>query len=116
MKRVLCTAILAACLLPGIATAKSDKPADYLNDKELFLCENDQLTEHLKILYSDPDDRLRVLYVTGASEVSRSAEGLKCKVTLVHTRGRMDGIVEYHTEDGHELYGFKPTPRSSRRR
>jgi hypothetical protein len=98
----------ALVLMSTAAFAKDDKP-DYLKDKETYACENEQLADHLKILYSDSNDLIRVVYVKGASEVSRTADGVKCKITLVHQRGKLNGIVHYHYEDGHALYGFKPT-------
>lgn len=106
MKKLL-LAMTAMLLVSGAAYAKEDKP-DYLNNKEDYVCDNDQLADHLKVLYSDPDDVIRVIYVKGAKELSRTADGLRCQITLVATRGRLDGVVHYQYEDGHALYGFKP--------
>jgi hypothetical protein len=107
MRKLITAAALV--LMSTAAFAKDDQP-DYLNDKQTYACENEQLAEHLKLLYED--DRglfsIQVLYVKGATELSRTADGLKCKITLVHSRGRINGIVTYKYEDGHALYGFKP--------
>ena len=75
---------------------------------ENYVCDDEQLTDQLKALYSDNNDVIRVLYVKGAKEVSRTADGLKCKITLVASRGNIDGLVTYKYEDGHALYGFQP--------
>lgn len=109
MTRSILTAA-ALVLLTTTAFAKDDKP-DYLNDKETYACENEQIAERLKMLYED-DSKLtkpQVLYVKGATEISRTADGVKCKITMVHSRGKLNGIVTYQYEDGHALYGFKPT-------
>ena len=105
MKR-LAIAFTTLALLSTAAYAK-DKP-DYLTDTENYACDNDQLTDHLKVLYEEDRATIQVVYVTGAKELSRTADGLKCKITLVLSRGRLNGIVHYHYEDGHALYGFKP--------
>ena len=112
MRRLIMTAAALALLTTTAFAAKGEKP-DYMNDKETYACENEQLADHLKSLYED--DRglfsIQVVYVKGATEVSRTDDGLKCKITLVHTRGSINGIVYYHYEDGHSLYGFKPSSR-----
>jgi hypothetical protein len=106
MRRLITAAALL--LMSTAAFAKDDKP-DYLNNKETYACENDQLGDRLKMLYSDTNDVIRVIYVKGAKEISRTADGLKCKITLVHSRGSLAGIVEFSYEDGHALIAFNPT-------
>ena len=106
MKTLLATtAVLLSLAAP--AFADEDKP-DYLNNKETYACDNEQLTEQLKGLYSDSNDVIRVIYVKGAKEVSRTADGLRCKITLVASRGTVSGLVTFKYEDGHALFGFEP--------
>ena len=106
MRKLLTATALIATLISGSAFAKDDKP-DYLNNKEDYICENEQLEDHLKKLYAN-DDKIEVIYVKGATEVSRTEDGLKCKATVVFTRAKVDGVIVYKYEDGHALYGFKP--------
>ncbi len=52
-----------------------------------------------------------MIYIKDAVELSRSKDELRCKITIVHSRGRQTGVFRFHNEDGHALVGFKPLGR-----
>ncbi len=108
MKHSLVAIAASATILASAAFAADIKP-DYVNDTKTFSCDNDHLTGDLAVLYSDSNDAVRVIYVKNASEIIRNADGLKCKATIVtSSKGHITGIVHYRTEEGHNIFGFKP--------
>ena len=116
MKNIaLATVAALALVLPlsaGAAFAAMEDKPDYM-DKFEYYCGKEKLTAQLQALYED--DRgssrfIQVLYVKDPSEVSRDSDGLKCKVTMVHSRGTVKGYVVYKYEEGHSIVGFQMKP------
>ena len=109
MKRVAIAFALATTMLSGAALAAKVEKPDYLNDKEQYSCDDDTLTDRMQTLYNDDSPSLmKVLYVKNGKEIERSADTVKCKATIVHSRGKVSGVVSFSYEDGHALIEFIP--------
>jgi len=104
MRKLITAAALV--LMSTAAFAKDDTP-DY-TDKATYTCDKDDIEEHMKSMASNNILGPKVVYIKDATEVSRSANELKCKILIVHNRGRQSGYFRYHNEDGHALVAFKP--------
>ena len=99
--------IAAFVLLSTAAFAKGDDVGDY-TDKTEYTCDKDDIEEHMKSLASNNILGPKVLYIKEATEVVRTTTELKCKIVVVHSKGKQAGFFRYFVEDGHALVQFKP--------
>jgi hypothetical protein len=76
------------------------------SDKE-NTCDNDTITEEMKEMAEQNPLGPRVIYVKDATEISRKSDELRCRITVVHSRGKQTGIFRFHNQDGHSLVGWK---------
>ncbi len=103
MKRLLASAAITLTLITG-ANAKDDL-IDY-SDRSVT-CDVDLIASELKEMADQNPFGPKVIYVKDAVELSRSKDELRCKITLVHSRGKQTGIFRFFNQDGHALVGFK---------
>jgi hypothetical protein len=100
MNKFLTALALASVLLSGAAHA-----ADF-SDRTTYTCDNDEIKDQMESNLSSNVIGIRILYAKGATEVSRSSNELRCRVTLVTNSGSAAGVMRFWNEDGHSLAKF----------
>lgn len=96
------TAVLLSLAAPAFA---SDDLRDY-SDKSIT-CDKDEIASEMKEMTEQNPLGPKVLYIKEATEISRKSDELRCRIVVVHSRGKQTGIFRFHNEDGHALVGFK---------
>ncbi|MGY2987687.1 hypothetical protein [Bradyrhizobium sp. USDA 4508] len=109
MKKLLTVTVAAAALLLSFGAYAADDLPDY-SDKS-NTCDKDDIGDQMKEMAEQNPLGPKVIYIREAVETSRSADELRCRVTVVHSRGTQVGVFRYHNQDGHALVGFKPGAR-----
>lgn len=95
--------VLAALLLSTVAHAGDLR--DY-SDRS-YDCDKDEITSEMTEMMAQNILGPKMIYVKDITELSRDKNKLRCRITVVHSRGKQVGIFTYHNEDGHALVGFK---------
>jgi len=109
MKTLALSALALLALAAPAFAAKDDELPDYSDRSKT--CNVELMTEEMKDMAEQNPLGPKVIYIKDAVELSRSKDELRCKITIVHSRGRQTGVFRFHNEDGHALVGFKPLGR-----
>jgi hypothetical protein len=107
LKKIFFATVAAAVLLSGAETHASTKDVRDWTDKA-NVCDKDDIGDHMKEMAAQNILGPKVVYIKEATETARSADELRCRIVIVHSRGKQAGTFRYYNEDGHELVGFKP--------
>ncbi|MEY9235371.1 hypothetical protein ABIF78_007694 [Bradyrhizobium japonicum] len=102
---VLLSGTFAIVLLSGSAHASEKAVRDWTDKSNV--CDKDDIGEHMKKMAEQNILGPKVIYIKEAVEVARSSDELRCRIVVVHSRGKQAGIFRYHNEDGRELVQFK---------
>ena len=101
MKR---TALTLAALL--VASAAYAGGVNDWTDKD-YTCDEDTITSEMTEMMEQNVLGPKMIYVKDIKELSRNKDELKCRVTVVHSRGSQTGTFRFHNRDGHGLVAWK---------